>query len=159
MTRTPNTNDDDVSLQLPAEDEVLLQKLREESRAVLLQRKSRELLDNEELQVNLKTKVKLVKYTYTCIFLSHLMSKDAVQNKESFLRSHLYFVTDVITPIVDYCVCFFPLSLSLSVWSLCVQNLWFLLDKHQVPPQSGEEAMISYEAFLQVGEKAGPKCK
>lgn len=37
--------------QLPAEDEVLLQKLREESRAVFLQRKSRELLDNEELQV------------------------------------------------------------------------------------------------------------
>ena len=45
-------NDDDfVVLQLPAEDEVLLQKLREESRAVFLQRKSRELLDNEELQV------------------------------------------------------------------------------------------------------------
>lgn len=42
---------DDVVLQLPAEDEVLLQKLREESRAVFLQRKSRELLDNEELQV------------------------------------------------------------------------------------------------------------
>ena len=39
------------SEQLPAEDEVLLQKLREESRAVFLQRKSRELLDNEELQV------------------------------------------------------------------------------------------------------------
>uniref|UniRef100_A0A3Q3W2W2 Serine/threonine-protein phosphatase 2A regulatory subunit B'' subunit gamma n=1 Tax=Mola mola TaxID=94237 RepID=A0A3Q3W2W2_MOLML len=73
---------------LPAEDEVLLQKLREESRAVFLQRKSRELLDNEELQ-----------------------------------------------------------------------NLWFLLDKHQVPPVNGEEAMISYEAYLQVGEKAGSKCK
>uniref|UniRef100_A0A3B4YR77 Protein phosphatase 2, regulatory subunit B'', gamma n=1 Tax=Seriola lalandi dorsalis TaxID=1841481 RepID=A0A3B4YR77_SERLL len=73
---------------LPAEDEILLQKLREESRAVFLQRKSRELLDNEELQ-----------------------------------------------------------------------NLWFLLDKHQVPPVSGEEAMISYEAYLQVGERAGPKCK
>lgn len=87
------------------------------------------------------------------------MPKDAVQNKESFLRSHLYFVTDVITPHCGLlCVCFFS-PLSLSVWSLCVQNLWFLLDKHQVPPQSGEEAMISYEAFLQVGEKAGPKCK
>uniref|UniRef100_A0A3B5M2T8 Protein phosphatase 2, regulatory subunit B'', gamma n=1 Tax=Xiphophorus couchianus TaxID=32473 RepID=A0A3B5M2T8_9TELE len=73
---------------LPAEDEVLLQKLREESRAVFLQRKSRELLDNEELQ-----------------------------------------------------------------------NLWFLLDKHQVPPVSGDEAMINYEAYLQVGEKAGPKCR
>uniref|UniRef100_A0A3Q3DAR4 Uncharacterized protein n=1 Tax=Hippocampus comes TaxID=109280 RepID=A0A3Q3DAR4_HIPCM len=36
---------------LPAEDEVLLQKLREESRAVFLQRKSREPLDHEELQV------------------------------------------------------------------------------------------------------------
>uniref|UniRef100_A0A8C6SMP8 Protein phosphatase 2, regulatory subunit B'', gamma n=1 Tax=Neogobius melanostomus TaxID=47308 RepID=A0A8C6SMP8_9GOBI len=36
---------------LPAEDEILLQKLREESRAVFLQRKSRELLDNEELQI------------------------------------------------------------------------------------------------------------
>ncbi|XP_077996813.1 serine/threonine-protein phosphatase 2A regulatory subunit B'' subunit gamma-like [Glandiceps talaboti] len=35
---------------LPAEDEVLLQKLREESRAVFLQRRSRELLDNDELQ-------------------------------------------------------------------------------------------------------------
>ncbi|KAK7836003.1 hypothetical protein U0070_004094 [Myodes glareolus] len=73
---------------LPAEDEVLLQKLREESRAVFLQRKSRELLDNEELQ-----------------------------------------------------------------------NLWFLLDKHQIPPMIGEEAMINYENFLKVGEKAGPKCK
>lgn len=73
---------------LPAEDEVLLQKLREESRAVFLQRKSRELLDNEELQ-----------------------------------------------------------------------NLWFLLDKHQTPPMIGEEAMINYENFLKVGEKAGPKCK
>ncbi|KAM4724315.1 serine/threonine-protein phosphatase 2A regulatory subunit B'' subunit gamma [Anableps anableps] len=73
---------------LPAEDEVLQQKLREESRAVFLQRKSRELLDNEELQ-----------------------------------------------------------------------NLWFLLDKHQVPPISGDEAMINYEAYLQVGEKAGPKCR
>ena len=47
-------NEDD-ALQLPAEDEVLLQKLREESRAVFLQRKSRELLDNEELQVNTHT--------------------------------------------------------------------------------------------------------
>ncbi|XP_074146784.1 serine/threonine-protein phosphatase 2A regulatory subunit B'' subunit gamma isoform X3 [Sminthopsis crassicaudata] len=73
---------------LPAEDEVLLQKLREESRAVFLQRKSRELLDNEELQ-----------------------------------------------------------------------NLWFLLDKHQTPPMIGEEAMINYENFLKVGEKSGPKCK
>nr|XP_055217281.1 serine/threonine-protein phosphatase 2A regulatory subunit B'' subunit gamma isoform X3 [Gorilla gorilla gorilla] len=73
---------------LPAEDEVLLQKLREESRAVFLQRKSRELLDNEELQ-----------------------------------------------------------------------NLWFLLDKHQTPPMIGEEAMINYENFLKVGEKAGAKCK
>ncbi|XP_022081384.1 serine/threonine-protein phosphatase 2A regulatory subunit B'' subunit gamma-like [Acanthaster planci] len=35
---------------LPSEDEVLLQKLREESRAVFLQRRSRELLDNDELQ-------------------------------------------------------------------------------------------------------------
>lgn len=44
-------DDDDDVAQLPADDEVLLQKLREESRAVFLQRKSRELLDNEELQV------------------------------------------------------------------------------------------------------------
>ncbi|XP_032882334.1 serine/threonine-protein phosphatase 2A regulatory subunit B'' subunit gamma [Amblyraja radiata] len=73
---------------LPAEDEILLQKLREESRAVFLQRKSRELLDNEELQ-----------------------------------------------------------------------NLWFLLDKHQTPPLIGEEAMINYENFLEVKEKAGQKCK
>ena len=35
---------------LPNDDEVLLQKLREESRAVFLQRRSRELLDNDELQ-------------------------------------------------------------------------------------------------------------
>ncbi|XP_041131320.1 serine/threonine-protein phosphatase 2A regulatory subunit B'' subunit gamma-like [Polyodon spathula] len=72
---------------LPAEDEVLQQKLREESRAVFLQRKSRELLDNEELQ-----------------------------------------------------------------------NLWFLLDKHQTPPMIGEEAMINYDNFLKVREKAGAKC-
>jgi len=35
---------------LPKENEVIKQKLREESRAVFLQRKSRELVDNEELQ-------------------------------------------------------------------------------------------------------------
>jgi len=35
---------------LPSEDDLLLQKLREESRAVFLQRRSRELLDNDELQ-------------------------------------------------------------------------------------------------------------
>lgn len=40
-----------------------------------------------------------------------------------------------------------------------LQNLWFLLDKHQVPPLTGEEAMINYEAYLEVGEKAGSKCK
>uniref|UniRef100_A0A3B3SCV4 Serine/threonine-protein phosphatase 2A regulatory subunit B'' subunit gamma n=1 Tax=Paramormyrops kingsleyae TaxID=1676925 RepID=A0A3B3SCV4_9TELE len=73
---------------LPADDEILLQKLREESRAVFLQRKSRELLDNEELQ-----------------------------------------------------------------------NLWFLLDKNQVLPMAGEEAMINYDSFLKVGETAGEKCK
>uniref|UniRef100_A0A8C1GC89 Uncharacterized protein n=1 Tax=Cyprinus carpio TaxID=7962 RepID=A0A8C1GC89_CYPCA len=32
-------------------------------------------------------------------------------------------------------------------------NLWFLLDMHQVPPTSADEAMISYESFLKVGEK------
>ncbi|KTF90670.1 hypothetical protein cypCar_00032613 [Cyprinus carpio] len=30
---------------------------------------------------------------------------------------------------------------------------------HQVPPTSADEAMISYESFLKVGEKAGGKCK
>ena len=35
---------------------MLLQKLREESRAVFLQRRSRELLDNDELQVRLKAR-------------------------------------------------------------------------------------------------------
>lgn len=35
---------------LPSEEEVLLQKLREDARAAFLQRKSRELLDNDELQ-------------------------------------------------------------------------------------------------------------
>uniref|UniRef100_A0A8C4XCN9 Protein phosphatase 2, regulatory subunit B'', gamma n=1 Tax=Erpetoichthys calabaricus TaxID=27687 RepID=A0A8C4XCN9_ERPCA len=73
---------------LPTEEEYLLQKLREETRAVSLQRKSRELLDNEELQ-----------------------------------------------------------------------NLWFLLDKHQTPPMTGEEAMINYSNFLIVGEKSEPKIK
>lgn len=82
------------------------------------------------------------------------MREDALQNKESSLRCNLYFITDVIVPIVDYLTIYvFPF------WSFRVQNLWFLLDKHQVPPQNGEEAMISYEAYLQVGEKAGPKCK
>lgn len=63
-------DDDDVALQLPAEDEVLLQKLREESRAVFLQRKSRELLDNEELQVK-HTNLKAVRHnilTYFCMY-------------------------------------------------------------------------------------------
>ncbi|XP_077969620.1 serine/threonine-protein phosphatase 2A regulatory subunit B'' subunit gamma-like [Styela clava] len=73
---------------LPAEDEILLQKLREESRAVFLQRRSRELLDNDELQ-----------------------------------------------------------------------NLWYLLDKHHTPPTTNEEQMINYEDFLEVGKKAGEKCK
>lgn len=40
-----------------------------------------------------------------------------------------------------------------------LKNLWFLLDKHQIPPMIGEEAMINYENFVKVGEKAGPKCK
>ncbi|MGH0182198.1 UNVERIFIED_CONTAM: hypothetical protein FKN15_008475 [Acipenser sinensis] len=39
-----------------------------------------------------------------------------------------------------------------------LQNLWFLLDKHQTPPMIGEEAMINYDNFLKVGEKAGAKC-
>lgn len=60
MDKYAEVNGDDeedvVVLQLPAEDEVLLQKLREESRAVFLQRKSRELLDNEELQVTRQLK-------------------------------------------------------------------------------------------------------
>ena len=43
-------------LQLPSEEEILLQKLREDARAAFLQRKSRELLDNDELQV---TKIQL----------------------------------------------------------------------------------------------------
>lgn len=63
-------DDDAVALQLPAEDEVLLQKLREESRAVFLQRKSRELLDNEELQVK-HTNLKAVRHnilTYFCMY-------------------------------------------------------------------------------------------
>ena len=41
--------------QLPSEEEVLKQKLREEARAVFLQRRSRQLLDNDELQVRLLT--------------------------------------------------------------------------------------------------------
>ena len=39
------------------------------------------------------------------------------------------------------------------------KNVWFLLDKHQASPMIGEEAVINYENFLKVGEKAGPKCK
>lgn len=61
-----------VVLQLPAEDEVLLQKLREESRAVFLQRKSRELLDNEELQVTQQLKVvRHIILTYFCMYTYH----------------------------------------------------------------------------------------
>lgn len=40
-----------------------------------------------------------------------------------------------------------------------LQNLWFLLDKHNTPPLMGEEQMINYEDYLQVKEKAGAKCK
>lgn len=57
-------DEDDIAVQLPAEDEVLLQKLREESRAVFLQRKSRELLDNEELQVNTSVSHNTMTYFY-----------------------------------------------------------------------------------------------
>jgi serine/threonine-protein phosphatase 2A regulatory subunit B'' len=44
------------AFQLPQEDSVLEQKLREESRAMFLQRRSRQLLDNNELKV-CKTKI------------------------------------------------------------------------------------------------------
>lgn len=68
-----SADNDNVSLQLPADDEALLNKLREESRAVFLQRKSRELLDNEELQVNpCKTRAQFQDLSYrvlSCVFL------------------------------------------------------------------------------------------
>ncbi|KAH0620534.1 hypothetical protein JD844_021098, partial [Phrynosoma platyrhinos] len=99
--KTPYMNIPRFYYRLPAEDEILLQKLREESRAVFLQRKSRELLDNEELQFS-------------------LCSNDD---------------------------------------RLPFQNLWFLLDKHQTLPMVADEAMINYDSFLKVGEKAGTKCK
>ncbi|KAG8041784.1 hypothetical protein G9C98_007088 [Cotesia typhae] len=72
---------------LPREDEILPQKLREETRALFLQRRSRQLLDNNELKA-----------------------------------------------------------------------LWVLLDKHHSPPLSGDEQMINYEDFKQVGKLAGAKC-
>lgn len=93
MCRRENNNE--FVLQLPAEDEVLLQKLREESRAVFLQRKSRELLDNEELQVK-HTHLKAVRHnimTYTSalkkttVYVCYLVSIHFVV----FLRSHLSF--------------------------------------------------------------------
>ncbi|XP_011452511.1 serine/threonine-protein phosphatase 2A regulatory subunit B'' subunit gamma-like [Crassostrea angulata] len=43
-------NEPALYVKLPSEDEPLMLKLREESRAVFLQRRSRELLDNDELQ-------------------------------------------------------------------------------------------------------------
>lgn len=51
------------------------------------------------------------------------------------------------------------LYLCAGVCFYVLQNLWFLLDKHQVPPTVSDEAMISYESFLKVGDKAGEKCK
>ncbi|XP_064783978.1 serine/threonine-protein phosphatase 2A regulatory subunit B'' subunit gamma-like isoform X1 [Oncorhynchus masou masou] len=36
--------------------------------------------------------------------------------------------------------------------------MWFLLDKHQVSPMTGEEAMTSYDCFLKFEDKAGVKC-
>lgn len=38
-------------LQLPKDDEILSQKLREEARAIFLQRRGRQLLNNNELKV------------------------------------------------------------------------------------------------------------
>ncbi|XP_068847476.1 serine/threonine-protein phosphatase 2A regulatory subunit B'' subunit gamma isoform X2 [Capricornis sumatraensis] len=61
---------------LPAEDEVLLQKLREESRAVFLQRKSRELLDNEELQVGEKAGPKCKQF-FTAKVFAKLLHTDS----------------------------------------------------------------------------------
>uniref|UniRef100_A0A8C4WVT6 Protein phosphatase 2, regulatory subunit B'', gamma n=1 Tax=Eptatretus burgeri TaxID=7764 RepID=A0A8C4WVT6_EPTBU len=63
---------------LPGEDELLLQKLREESRAVFLQRKSRALLDNDELQ-NLW--FLLDKYQ-----TPPMIGEDQMINYESFLK-------------------------------------------------------------------------
>lgn len=48
---------------------------------------------------------------------------------------------------------------SMLIFPLLAQNLWFLLDKNQVLPMAGEEAMINYDSFLKVGETAGEKCK
>ncbi|KAK0178320.1 hypothetical protein PV328_002280 [Microctonus aethiopoides] len=72
---------------LPKEDEILPRKLREETRALFLQRRSRQLLDNNELKA-----------------------------------------------------------------------LWVLLDKNHSPPLAGDEQLINYEDFKQVGKLVGPKC-
>jgi hypothetical protein len=42
-------------LQLPRDDDILSQKLREEARAVFLQRRGRQLLNNNELKVRVET--------------------------------------------------------------------------------------------------------
>lgn len=39
-----------------------------------------------------------------------------------------------------------------------LKALWVLLDKHHSPPLSGDEQMINYEDFKQVGKLAGAKC-
>lgn len=116
--------------QLPAEDEVLLQKLREESRAVFLQRKSRELLDNEELQVRTKQKVALDVNHFSfvllksckiswCLMESILQSGTAQALKQQFPPETAAEFAWVIYPknsVVCYC------CLRLQVIILCSQG-------------------------------------
>lgn len=42
---------------------------------------------------------------------------------------------------------------------VCLQGLWYLLDKHHTPPLVGKEQMVNYEDFLKVKSEAGAKCK
>jgi hypothetical protein len=52
-------------LQLPKDDEILSQKLREEARAVFLQRRGRQLLNNNELKVCME--VEFLPFYLLCI--------------------------------------------------------------------------------------------
>ena len=52
-------------LQLPRDDEILSQKLREEARAIFLQRRGRQLLNNNELKVCMETEC------FPCLYSVH----------------------------------------------------------------------------------------
>jgi hypothetical protein len=72
-------------LQLPKDDEIISQKLREEARAIFLQRRGRQLLSNNELKVCMK--VEFVPFYILCI-------GPTVYNSKPFRSKNITTISD-----------------------------------------------------------------